>query len=29
MYIYVVLMMIHQLRHGRQDNHGTNHARCP
>jgi hypothetical protein len=24
----VVMMILHQVRHGRQDNHATNHVRC-
>jgi hypothetical protein len=25
---WVMMMILHQMRHGRQDNHATNHARC-
>jgi hypothetical protein len=26
--IVIVMMILHQMRHGRQDNHATNHVRC-
>jgi hypothetical protein len=26
--IVMMMMILHQMRHGRQDNHATNHVRC-